>query len=107
MRQTKTKNAEILPPRALNRALLARQMLLERAAMSPAAAIEHLVGMQAQVPTDPYFGLWSRLADFDPLALSALIKSRKAARIAVIPAKTGTQRRLAIKRRRGQAGNHP
>jgi hypothetical protein len=59
-------------------------MLLERAAMSPAAAIEHLVGMQAQVPTDPYFGLWSRLADFDPLALSALIKSRKAARIAVM-----------------------
>ena len=76
--------APILTPRALNRALLARQMLLERAAMSPVAAIEHLVGMQAQVPTDPYFGLWSRLADFDPLALSALIKSRKAARIAVM-----------------------
>jgi len=76
--------ATVLSPRALNRALLARQMLLERAAISPAAAIEHLVGMQAQVPTDPYFGLWSRLADFDPLALSRLIKTRKAVRIAVM-----------------------
>lgn len=75
---------QTLSPRALNRALLARQMLLERAAVSPAEAVDHLVGMQAQVPTDPYFALWSRLENFDPLVLSALITRRKAVRIAAM-----------------------
>jgi hypothetical protein len=74
----------VLGARALNRALLARQMLLERANMSPLAAIDHLVGLQAQVPTDPYFGLWSRLCDFEPQALSRLIETRKAVRLATI-----------------------
>ena len=83
MKRTTT-DAVILSPRALNRALLARQMLLERVAMTPAAAVEYLVGMQAQVPADPYFGLWSRLEDFDPRALSRLIETRKAVRIAVM-----------------------
>lgn len=73
-----------LSARALNRALLARQMLLERAEMTPHQAVEHLLGMQAQVPTDPYFGLWSRLAGFDPNALSELIVKRKAVRTAVM-----------------------
>ena len=76
--------AELVPsssPRALNRALLARQMLLERAAMPVADAIEHLVAVQAQVPSDPYFALWSRLAGFDPEDLAALIAQRKAVRM--------------------------
>src|SRR5258707_15862572 len=77
----KTKSAPILTARALNRALLARQMLLERSAMGVAEAVEHLVGMQAQIPSDPYFGLWSRLVDFDPAVLSELIERRKAVRI--------------------------
>lgn len=75
---------ETLSPRALNRALLARQMLLERAELEPLVVVEHLVGMQAQVPTDPYFGLWSRLSDFDPQALSALIANRTAVRMAAM-----------------------
>ena len=56
---------EVLSRRALNRATLARQLLLERSAWTPLATVEHLVGMQAQVPHNPYTGiitLFHRLA---------------------------------------------
>jgi winged helix DNA-binding protein len=79
-------DALILSPRALNRALLARQMLLERAAMPAEAAIEHLVALQAQVPRDPYFGLWARLQNFDPEDLSSLIATRNVVRMASLRA---------------------
>jgi hypothetical protein len=74
----------VLGSRALNRALLARQMLLERARLPPARALERLVGLQAQLPGDPYVALWSRLEGFDPLALSRLIEERKAVRMVVM-----------------------
>ena len=77
----KSARLQTLSPRALNRALLARQMLLEREAVSPLAAVERLADMQAQVPQAPYCGLWSRLKDFRPEALSSLIEERKAVRI--------------------------
>jgi hypothetical protein len=70
--------------RAQNRATLARQLLLQRSPMSALDAIEHLVGMQAQAPFAPYYGLWSRLSGFTGEELSGLLTSRKAARIVLI-----------------------
>ena len=54
----------VLSDRALDRALLARQLLLERASLGPVAAIERLAGLQAQWSPAPYIGLWARLARF-------------------------------------------
>lgn len=71
---------EPISQRGLNRTLLARQLLLARHAMSPAAALEWLAGLQAQEPQAPYIGLWSRLDGFDPRELSELIASRAAVR---------------------------
>jgi hypothetical protein len=86
-------SADVLSERALNRALLSRQLLLDRVDLpgEPQArraavvqTIEHLVGLQAQAPFPPYFGLWSRLGGFRPDDLAALITDRSAVRIAVM-----------------------
>ena len=70
--------------RALNRATLARQLLLERSDLEPLAAIEHLVGLQAQIPRNPYVGLWSRLKGFEPDDLAQLLLDRRVVRIVVM-----------------------
>ena len=54
----------VLTQRELGRATLARQLLLERKRLSPTAVIERLVGMQAQWPSAPYVGIWTRAASF-------------------------------------------
>ena len=75
---------ELLDTRVLNRALLARQLLLRRTTMGVPAALEHLVGIQAQVPDSPYIALWSRLAGFAIPDLARLVQSRRAVRIVVM-----------------------
>ncbi|MQA77379.1 MAG: winged helix DNA-binding domain-containing protein [Streptosporangiales bacterium] len=70
----------VLDDRALNRALLARQLLLEPADLDTLSAVEHLVGLQAQEPQEPYVGLWSRLRRFDPAELVELLENRRAVR---------------------------
>lgn len=62
--------------RALNRATLARQMLLERSDMGIAEATRFLGGLQAQQSNAPYIALWSRLRGFRHEDLTALITDR-------------------------------
>jgi hypothetical protein len=70
----------VLDTRALNRATLARQLLLERADLAAHDAVAHLCGLQAQEPQEPFVGLWSRLHAFDPATLSTLLTERKVVR---------------------------
>ncbi|WP_367048078.1 winged helix DNA-binding domain-containing protein [Streptomyces sp. Je 1-332] len=70
----------VLDHRALNRATLARQLLLERADVPALDAVAHLGGLQAQEPQEPFFGLWSRLRAFDPTELSDHLVRRRVVR---------------------------
>ncbi|MBE1496628.1 hypothetical protein H4696_003728 [Amycolatopsis lexingtonensis] len=70
----------VLDTRALNRATLARQLLLDRAELPVHDAVAHLGGLQAQEPQEPFTGLWSRLRAFDPAALSELLTGRRVVR---------------------------
>ncbi|MGX6604262.1 winged helix DNA-binding domain-containing protein [Micromonosporaceae bacterium Da 78-11] len=70
----------VLGVRALNRATLARQLLLDRADIPVLDAVAHLCGLQAQEPQEPFVGLWSRLAAFDPTQLSDLLIHRQVVR---------------------------
>ena len=74
-----------LTTRDLNRALLARQHLLDP--LAPRGVIdtvEHLIGLQAQAPFPPYFGLWSRIDGFAPGDLAAPLTDRAVVRIALM-----------------------
>jgi hypothetical protein len=66
--------------REINRATLARQMLLAREKVTPVAAIERLVGMQAQWPKPPFLGLWTRVEGFERDQLTTLLHKRTVVR---------------------------
>lgn len=69
--------ARTLSPREINRATLARQMLLTRESMGAVAAVERLAGMQAQYSPSPYIGLWTRLNGFRIEELTEALHSRQ------------------------------
>jgi hypothetical protein len=64
----------------LNRATLARQMLLGRQPASVADAVRQVVALQAQHPASPYLALWNRLAGFQPASLDAAILGQRVVR---------------------------
>jgi len=67
----------ILTQRELNRATLARQLLLRRERLSPVRAIERLAGLQAQLPSSPYLALWARLEGFERATLERALVQRR------------------------------
>jgi len=84
--EKKAAAANTISTRALNRAFLARQMLLERHRVSALDAIERLVGLQAQVARPPFVGLWTRLREFKRTDLVAALRDRRAVRVTAMRA---------------------
>jgi len=77
---------EVLSLRALNRATLARQMLLERRKLGATQAVERLAGLQAQAPNPPYIGLWSRIEGFRREQLTEALRKRRIVRMSTLRA---------------------
>ena len=73
-----------LNPVQLSRATLARQLLLERVPLAPAAAISQLCALQAQEPRPPYLALWSRIAGFAAGQLTAAVQDRSVLRVTLM-----------------------
>jgi hypothetical protein len=72
-----TGKSRVLSIRQLNRALLARQLLLERSTLPLPRALERLAGLQAQYAPSAYVSLWSRLRDFHRDALTRALEKRR------------------------------
>jgi hypothetical protein len=70
-----------LSQRALNRAFLARQMLLERHRVTAPDAVARLVGLQAQLARPPFVGLWTRVHGFRRAELTAALHDRRVVRV--------------------------
>ena len=76
----------ILTLREINRMTLARQLLLERSVMNATAAVERLVGMQAQLASAPFVGLWTRLSDFKRDDLASAVERREVVKVTLMRA---------------------
>src|ERR1700737_2865189 len=69
-------NERTLTARELNRALLARQFLLERSALPLVSTIERVGGLQTQYAPSGYIGLWSRMRNFRRDSLTTALHRR-------------------------------
>ena len=78
--------SDVLTRRQLNRAMLARQMLLAREEVSAVEAVERLCGLQAQEPKPPFIGLWTRIAGFQPADLHRALHEREVVRATLMRA---------------------
>lgn len=74
----------VLTLRELNRATLARQLLLERSSLTPLAAIKQVAGLQGQLANPPYMGLWSRLQAFQRRDLTHLLEQKAVVRTSMM-----------------------
>jgi Winged helix DNA-binding domain len=70
----------VLTQRELNRATLARQLLLKRARIGVVPALERVAGLQSQLAATAYVGLWTRLEGFRPQALDRAFLDQRAVR---------------------------
>jgi len=84
MRTPKAALPDVLTLRQINRATLARQMLLARERVTPLEAVERLVAVQAQWPRPPFLGLWSRVEGFRRQDLAALLMTHKVVRATLL-----------------------
>jgi Winged helix DNA-binding domain len=78
----------VLSPRELNRALLARQLLLERASVPLPRVLERVGGIQAQYAPSSYIALWTRMQRFERDDLTRALERRRVAQ--------GTRMRVTI-----------
>ena len=67
----------VLSTRGLNRALLARQLLLERSPLGVTEVVEQMGGIQTQYAPAGYIGLWSRMRDFAKPMLTRALEERR------------------------------
>lgn len=70
----------VLTQRELNRATLARQLLLKRVRLGVVPALERVAGLQSQLAATAYVGLWTRLEGFRPQALDRALLGGRAVR---------------------------
>jgi hypothetical protein len=70
----------VITERELNRATLARQLLLDRAPLSVTDAMRRVVALQAQQPASAYLALWNRMADFNPAELDEAFAGHRVVR---------------------------
>jgi hypothetical protein len=85
LRLSTPKNSAMpLTARQLNRATLARQLLLRREPLDVVEAVRRVAAIQAQEPASPYLALWNRIGDFDPTDLDAAFADRSVVKASLI-----------------------